>query len=266
MRSRAHIKGHPIHPMFITLPVGFGVGTFAFDAAGRLGNWPTVWSAGAYLSVATVISGLIASVPGLIDYLTVVPPNSSGKKRATYHMLVNVTALLLIALGWLARDTETLWPGLWTIVLEGSGLGLMSVGGWLGGTLAYRNQIGVDHRYAEAGKWKEDYASGKPGDAVKVANIGELQPGQMKLIHVAGRRIVLARLVSGYVAFDDHCTHRGGPLSDGVLACDTVQCPWHGSQFDVKTGQVKSGPAKQSIPTYAVEETDREVRLVIPAN
>jgi len=40
----------------------------------------------------------------------------------------------------------------------------------------------------------------------------------------------------------DRCTHRGGPLSDGVLMCGTVQCPWHGSQFDVKTVEVKCGP------------------------
>lgn len=252
--------------MLIAFPIGFGVGSLVFDVAGRVGNWATVWSTGAYMSAAAVIGGLVAAVPGIIDYLSVVPPRSSGKKRATYHMVVNITSLTLIAAGWIFRDPETLWPANWTVVLEAGGIGLMGIGGWLGGTLAYRNQIGVDHRYAKAGKWKEEYAVGKPGDAVKVASPGELQVGQMKLIHVARRRIVLARLESGYVAFDDHCTHRGGPLSDGVLACDTVQCPWHGSQFDVKTGRVKSGPAKKSIPTYAVEETDREVRLVIPSH
>jgi len=252
--------------MLVAFPIGFGFGALGFDVAGRVGNWASVWSTGAYLSAAAVISGLVAAVPGIMDYFGVIPPKSTGKKRATYHMLVNVTSLCLIAAGWLFRDADTLWPANWTVILEAGGIGLMGIGGWLGGTLAYRNQIGVDHRYAEAGKWKEEYAAGKPGDTVKVANIGELKVGQMKLVHVAGRRIVLARLESGHVAFDDHCTHRGGPLSDGVLACNTVQCPWHGSQFDVKTGQVKSGPAKKSIPTYAVEETDREVLLAIPTH
>jgi uncharacterized membrane protein/nitrite reductase/ring-hydroxylating ferredoxin subunit len=264
MRSKAHVKGHPLHPMLIPFPIAFGVGCLVLDLAGRLGEWPTVWAAGAYLSVGAVITGLVAGVPGFIDYIGVVPPNSSAKKRATYHMLVNVTALGLVAVGWAFRDVETLKPGTGTIVLEALGMSVMSVGGWLGGTLAYRNQIGVDHRYANAGKWKEEHVEGRPGESVAVASAGELQVGQMKLLHVGGRRIVLARLDTGHVDCDDRCTHRGGPLADGVLACGIIACPWHGSQFDARTGEVKAGPATEGIRTYTVEESGDEVRLVIP--
>ena len=73
----------------------------------------------------------------------------------------------------------------------------------------------------------------------------------MKLAPLGDRRIVLARTEQGYVAFDDRCSHKGGPLSDGVLICGTVQCPWHGSQFDVHTGGVKAGPASEPIATSA---------------
>jgi nitrite reductase/ring-hydroxylating ferredoxin subunit len=72
-------------------------------------------------------------------------------------------------------------------------------------------------------------------------------------------RIVLARTESGHMAFDDRCTHKGGPLSDGVLACGTVQCPWHGSQFEVATGAVARGPARHPIDTYDVAERDGRV-------
>jgi nitrite reductase/ring-hydroxylating ferredoxin subunit len=44
------------------------------------------------------------------------------------------------------------------------------------------------------------------------------------------------------------------------MVCGTVQCPWHGSQFDVRSGAVKAGPAKESIGTYQVEERDGKVR------
>jgi nitrite reductase/ring-hydroxylating ferredoxin subunit len=84
----------------------------------------------------------------------------------------------------------------------------------------------------------------------------------MKLFRIGSRRVVLARTEDGYVAFDDRCTHRGGPLSDGTLACGTVQCPWHGSQFDVRTGAVKHGPARESVKTYAIEERDGRLILV----
>ena len=102
-----------------------------------------------------------------------------------------------------------------------------------------------------------------PGPLV-LARTYEMVVYQMKLLHVPGRRIVLARTEQGYVAFDDRCTHRGGPLADGVLICGTVQCPWHGSQFDTRTGAVKAGPAKDTIATYRVEVADGEVRLQPP--
>jgi nitrite reductase/ring-hydroxylating ferredoxin subunit len=60
-------------------------------------------------------------------------------------------------------------------------------------------------------------------------------------------------------AFSDHCTHKGGPLSDGALVGCTVQCPWHGSQFDVRTGRVVAGPAASKIDTYKVEIRSGEV-------
>jgi nitrite reductase/ring-hydroxylating ferredoxin subunit len=85
-----------------------------------------------------------------------------------------------------------------------------------------------------------------------------------KLLRIGGRRLVLARTDSGYCAFDDQCTHRGGSLADGVMACNTVTCPWHGSQFQVTTGQVKAGPAKKGIGTYPVEAVGGEVRLRVP--
>jgi nitrite reductase/ring-hydroxylating ferredoxin subunit len=53
-------------------------------------------------------------------------------------------------------------------------------------------------------------------------------------------------------------------LADGVPACKTVSCPWHGSQFDVRTGAVQSGPAERPISTYEVREVTGEVRLALP--
>jgi nitrite reductase/ring-hydroxylating ferredoxin subunit/uncharacterized membrane protein len=264
MRSHAHFKGHPLHPVLIVFPAAFTVGALVADVAGVAGGWPSVWATGAYLSAAAVVTGLVAAVPGVIDYLSVVPPDSSAKRRATRHMVVNDTALLAFAAGWAFRDGATLRPGGGTLVLELAGVGLVSFGGWLGGTLVYRNQIGVDHRYAGAGKWRERQLTGRPGEWAAAAAADELKVDQMKLLHVNGRRVVLARTDAGHCAFDDRCRHRGGPLADGVLACGTVTCPWHGSQFDVTTGAVKAGPAEKPIAPYAVEEANGEVRLRIP--
>ena len=130
---------------------------------------------------------------------------------------------------------------------------MICTGGWMGGTLVYRNQIGIDHRYANAGKWKETTIDPATQALVRTG-FEDLDVNQMKLVHAGDKRIVVARTDDGYAAFDDRCTHRGGPLSDGVLICGTVQCPWHGSQFDVRTGEVKCGPAQEGIETYPLED------------
>jgi nitrite reductase/ring-hydroxylating ferredoxin subunit/uncharacterized membrane protein len=264
MRSKAQFKGHPLHPMLVAFPIAFLYGSLVADIAGRLAEMPSLWVTGGYLSLAAIATGLTAAVPGLIDYSYVVPPKSSGKRRATKHMAVNVTAIASFAIAWLFRDGASWLPGYGTLALELTGVLLVTWGGWMGGTLVYRNQIGVDHRYAHAGKWHDEVIDGRPGESIVVAKKNELKPGQMRLLRVGDRRIVLACTDEGYAAFDDHCTHKGGPLADGVLICGTVACPWHGSQFDVRTGAVKAGPAEQPIAVYQVSQVGDEVRLVVP--
>ena len=263
MRSKASFRGHPIHPALIPFPFAFLTGALLFDAAGTLADRPGWWTTGGHLAAAGVVAALIAAVPGFIDYVYTVPPRSTGKSRATRHLLVNLTAVALVATAWVVRRDALAGPGAVVLGLEGVALLLLITGGWMGGTLVNRNQIGVDHRYAGAGKWKEAKVEPRAGAPVVVAKADELAVNQMKLVRAGDQRIVLARTEHGYVAFDDRCTHRGASLADGAMICGTVQCPWHGSQFDVKTGAVKAGPANQGIATYRIEQQGDEVRLVL---
>lgn len=264
MRSRASLKGHPIHAMLIPFPFAFLTGAFLFDVIGTWLDRPALWTTGAHLAWAGIAFALIAAVPGFIDYLFTVPPNSTGKKRATKHMLVNLSAVTLFLIAAYVRGAAGVPPDPVILVVEAVAIGLLGTGGWMGGTLVYRNQIGIDHRYAEAGKWKESRVEAEGKKPVAVAKANDLEPNQMQLVRVDGKRIVLARTDDGWAAFDDHCTHRGGSLAGGVMACGTVTCPWHGSQFDVDTGEVRAGPAKKGIPTYTVEEKDGQVWLTPP--
>ncbi len=145
-----------------------------------------------------------------------------------------------------------------------AGAALMAYSGWLGGTLVTRNLISVDHRYADKGRWQEAAFTAQPGEEVAVAKTGDLKDGHMKLLHINGRRIALARTSSGFHAVDDGCTHRGGSLAGGVLIGDTVQCLWHGSQFDVKTGKALCGPAETGVETIAVRVDNDQVLVRIP--
>lgn len=254
MRSKLHLKGHPLHPILVALPIAFFIGTLVFDLWGYWRDNPDFWRTGFYLEIAGVVTALLAAVPGIVDYFAVVPPGSSAKKRATKHGLLNIFLVVLFAAVWFYRQAN---EDAYVIVLGAELLGVVVLGisGWLGGTLVHRNQIGIDHRYAEAGKWKEKHLGNAEGE-VEVARVDELKTNQMMLVHAGDKRIVIGRTEEGYAAFDDYCTHRGGTLADGALICGTVQCPWHGSQFDVWTGAVKAGPAKTPIHTYPLREVD----------
>ncbi len=266
MRSFANFRGHPVHPTLVVFPFAFLTGAFFSHAIAVVVNRPSFWTTGGYLTVAGVATGVAAAVPGLLDYFFTVPPRSSGKSRATKHLLAMATVLVAFAAslafqGGVNQIAQTI-----VLLLQGAGTVLLFIGGWLGGTLVARNQIGIDHRYAHAGKWTEARIRGSGNGTVVGARHGELAPNQMKLLHVNGRRIVLARTDSGYAAFDDRCPHRGGSLAAGVMICGTVQCPWHGSQFDAQTGAVRAGPASERIATYVVEDTGREVLIRVAAD
>src|SRR5947209_8028062 len=256
MRSTAAIKSHPIHPMLVAFPIGLWVMAFIFNVLGAIQNNSGLWAAGFYCIFAGCVSAVLAALPGAIDWFTIVPPNSSAKNRGAIHGSLNSLALLLFIYIAYRQGGAANEPDNITLLLMGLGVVMLGASGWLGGTMVYRNQIGVDHRYAGAGKLKERSLDNwnRP-----VCNQSELADGQMLLAKVDGERVVVGRCPEGLFAFSDHCTHRGGPLSDGALVDCTVQCPWHGSQFDIRTGRVVSGPAEEKIEIYAIETRGKEV-------
>jgi nitrite reductase/ring-hydroxylating ferredoxin subunit/uncharacterized membrane protein len=257
--------------MLVPFPFAYLFGSAVVDTWARATNRPALFRTARHLNTMGLTMAVAAAVPGLIDYTFTVPPDSSGRTRATNHMFANLSALALFALARAGRDgnggSDAAAPPWWAVTAELCGAGMLSVGGWLGGTLVYRNQIAVDHRYAESGTWRVE--ARLPEDAgtdgrIDAGSADELKIDQMKLLRIGAHRIVLARTANGHVAFDDRCTHKGGPLSDGALACGTVQCPWHGSQFDVRSGDAIHGPARDPIGTYEVEERDGRVWISLP--
>ncbi len=89
---------------------------------------------------------------------------------------------------------------------------------------------------------------------VKVAlTTEEVTEGKMKSVQVMGHETCIANVGGTYYAIGNLCTHVHGPLSQGLLKDHIVTCPWHGSQFDVRTGEVKRGPAATPEPAYEVK-------------
>ena len=262
MRSRAHIKTHPLHPMLVGFPIAFLTAAFVFDLLGVVKEDPSWHNQASRLLLAGIAMALIAAIPGLIDFLHTVPPESSAKKRASVHAFLNLCMLALFITASVYRLTKYQPEPMVYLLLEGGGFIIMLSAGWMGGTLVHRNQIGIDPRYAFAGKWRELHPREENGK-LNLGVLDDLKRDQMILIHSSGKRIVLARTEGTFVAFDDRCTHKGGSLAAGAMVCGTVQCPWHGSQFDASTGAVKAGPATQKVTTYRVELLNNTVYLYL---
>lgn len=104
-------------------------------------------------------------------------------------------------------------------------------------------------------------------DYVKATEVKNIPPSQMKEVEVNGEKICLANVEGKYYAIGNVCTHLGGPLAQGKLEDYEVQCPWHGSRFDIRTGKVVRPPAMRSEPTYEIKiEEDDNILLKKRAN
>lgn len=96
---------------------------------------------------------------------------------------------------------------------------------------------------------------------VRVASVAEVPPGEMKVVEVDDQEVVLANVGGEIVAFGNECSHRGGPLGEGILMGEVVECPWHAGQFNVKSGEVVGPPPDSSVRTYKVQVEGDDVSV-----
>ena len=128
MRSKAAIKAHPIHPALVPYPFAFLSGALLFDVLAVLSGRAAFHLTAEHLTVAGIAAGVLAAIPGVIDYVYTLPPNSSGKKRATTHALLNVSALVVFGAAWFLREADAA-ASIATLGLELIGTGALFYSG-----------------------------------------------------------------------------------------------------------------------------------------
>jgi len=101
-------------------------------------------------------------------------------------------------------------------------------------------------------------------DFMKVAEIDDLDDGELMLVEVDDEPVCLAKVDGAVYAFTDNCTHISGPLNEGELDGEVLTCPWHGAQFNVRTGKVLRGPARQDIQTYPIRVEGNSIMVSLP--
>jgi uncharacterized membrane protein len=163
MESKAKLLGHPIHPMLIPFPLGLLGMAVIFDLLAVFAGQESLGQASRPMIAAGIITGLVAAVPGAIDWAAI-PSGTRAKGIATAHGLGNVLIVVLFAIAWwLRRETPGAPSGL-PLVLQVVGVLGALVTGWLGGELVDRLGVGVDRG---ANLNAPSSLSGQPADATR---------------------------------------------------------------------------------------------------
>ena len=144
MKSNVIVAKHPLHPMLIPIPIAAYLMALGGDLAYVANRRPFWQEFSTWAMRIGTVGGVLAAVPGLIDYGTVVP--RQAKKHATLHGLLNVGAVSLFAGNLALRSAADTRKG----KALGATVGLTAVGclalaysGWLGGHLVYEHKVGV---------------------------------------------------------------------------------------------------------------------------
>jgi 3-phenylpropionate/trans-cinnamate dioxygenase ferredoxin subunit len=94
---------------------------------------------------------------------------------------------------------------------------------------------------------------------VKVAKVGDIPRGRVQVVELEDEDIAICNVDGEFYAVANLCTHDGGPLGDGFLHGDEIECPRHGARFSVRSGEVRVLPAIVPIPTYDLKVEGDEI-------
>jgi 3-phenylpropionate/trans-cinnamate dioxygenase ferredoxin subunit len=100
---------------------------------------------------------------------------------------------------------------------------------------------------------------------VPVATTEELGNGQRILVDIGDLSLAVFNIAGAYFAIADLCSHDGGPLAEGEIDGQAIECPRHGGEFDLTTGKATRPPAVEDIPAYPVRVEGDQILVGLPA-
>lgn len=229
--------GHPVHAAITDVPIGALTVALILDVVGV--------PVGADVALLIgVLSMLAAAIAGLADYTDT---DATARMRATVHATLMVVALVVFVVSLAMRAGN---PPDRTIpfALLVIGYLIVAFAAEVGGDLVYLIGTHVNrHAWRGAGaKWIK----------VDLGDLPDIPEGGPTKLKVGINDIVVVRNGDSILALHAQCAHAGGPLHEGALVKDQIECPWHGSRFHLANGHVARGPAMYSQPAYELRRTD----------
>ena len=235
--------GHPLHPVLTDIPIGAWTLAMMLDAFEAMSGRAEL-RAGADFAIGAGLLGAVGSaVTGLTDWSET---DFRAKRVGFVHALFNIAATSLYTASWIMRKRRSTRRS--GVALSMIAYAVANGGAYLGGHLVYAEQIGVDHTATADATKPEKFTT-----VMKVADLAEDKPTRVTAEGVA---IVLVKRGERIYALTATCPHLGGPLDEGKLVGDAIQCPWHQSKLALDDGHIVGGPT-----TFPARCFDVRVRL-----
>ena len=254
--------GHPVHPLAVQVPMGAWISAAVLDAL------PGNDRASALLIGVGTGAAVPSAVAGFTDWTQLHPQQ---QRVGLVQAAANITATGLYAASLVARARGSRGGGK---VLAYLGLAVVGAGGFLGGHLTYRQAAGVNH--------SEEIPHRFPSGWHPLAPLAELPDVKLHKIVVAEIPLLVYREGESVSVLSDVCSHLSGPLHEGKIkggrlqdrvsqnggpgdgADSCVVCPWHGSTFSLRTGEVQAGPATAKQPLFKTRTSGGMVEVCLP--
>src|SRR5579872_45498 len=237
--------GHPLHVILTDVPIGAWTTALVFDAL-QLVSGRDDFATAADTSVAIGIAGALGSaVTGVTDWQDADAP---ARRTGMIHGMLNLSGAALFTASLILRKRKSLAAGR---VLGVLGYGVMTAAARLGGNMVYNDRVGVDRTAGQT----------FPAGFVPVLVESELADGQPKRVEHDGVPILLVRRGTRIFGLAETCSHFGGPLSEGRLLGESIECPWHKSRFALEDGRVLDGPAVHPQPYLETRVREGQIEI-----
>jgi nitrite reductase/ring-hydroxylating ferredoxin subunit len=230
--------GHPLHSALTDVPIGALTVTIVLD----LLNYR---AAADVTLVLGVVFLALAALSGAADYTDT---DGTALVRATLHSTLMVVALVIYLVSLIVRSGN---PDDRTFAVASSIVAylVLTAGAYVGGEVVYSLGNMVD-RHAFGGR-------GTKWQSLDLGDIKTLPEAQPVRARAGENKILLVRYGDTIHAMHEVCAHAGGPLAEGRIVDDCIECPWHGSRYRLSDGTVKRGPSVYDQPRYEVRSTPK---------
>ena len=237
--------GEPLHVVLTDVPVGAWTAAMIFDLLGLILHRNELTSA-ADVAIGIGLAGAAgAAVTGATDWSDVDPP---ARRLGLVHGLLNLGGTAMFATSLVLRRKRSRRSG---FIVSALGYAVMSYAAHLGGKLVYEHRVGVDRTDGQV----------LPDNFVGVLPEAQLADDKPTRAMAQGVPILLVRRAGRLFAMADTCSHFGGPLSEGKLMDDCIECPLHASRFALEDGHVIDGPAVHPQPILDIRIRDGQIEV-----